>query len=140
MNLSVLVTVFLPIGIIFSYYIFYIGLREETEKVEIVKDDIRVESDLFRIATMRPKKITEEEVTFYKEKKMCLVCRGSALKFAYICNNCEALYCHNCAEALSNQENQCWVCNAPIDDTKPLKYQEPNKKELKTKPIKEGQK
>lgn len=137
MQLSVLFNVFLWVGNIFAFYIMYIGLREETEKVEIAKDDVKVEGELFRIATTRPKKITEEEVSIYKEKKICLVCKGSASKFTYICNNCEALYCHKCAETLSNLENQCWVCDVPIDDTKPVKHQEPNEKELEIKSIKE---
>jgi len=136
MQLSVLFNVFLWIGNIFAFYIMYIGLREEIEKEEIAKDDVKVEGGLFRIATTRPKKITEEEVSIYKEKKICLVCKGSASKFTYICNNCEALYCHNCAETLSNLENQCWVCDAPIDDTKPVKHQEPNSEEVKIEPIK----
>jgi len=134
-KLSVLFNVFLWVGNIVAFYIMYIGLREETEKGEIVKDDVKVESKLFRIATTRPKKITEEEVSIYKEKKICLVCKGSASKFTYICNNCEALYCHKCAETLSNLENQCWVCDAPIDDTKPVKHQEPDTEEVKIEPI-----
>ena len=28
-----------------------------------------------------------------------------------------------CAKALSNLEDQCWVCNAPIDESKPVKPQ-----------------
>jgi len=136
LKLSVLFSVFLWIGNIIAFYIMYIGLREGTEKVEIAKDDVKVESKLFRIATTRPKNITEEEVTFHKEKKICLVCKGSASKFTYICNSCEALYCHKCAETLSNLENQCWVCDAPIDDTKPVKQQEPDTEEVKIEPIK----
>ena len=134
-KLSVLFNVFLWIANIIAFYIMYIGLRKETEKGEVAKDDVKVEGKLFRIATTRPKNITEEEVTFHKEKKICLVCKGSASKFTYICNSCEALYCHKCAETLSNLENQCWVCDAPIDDTKPVKHQEPNTEEVKIEPI-----
>jgi len=136
LKISVLFNLILWVGNILAFYVMYIGLREGTEKVEIAKDDVKVESKLFRIATTRPKKITEEEVSIYKEKKICLVCKGSASKFTYICNNCEALYCHNCAETLSNLENQCWVCDAPIDDTKPVKHQEPDTTEVKIEPIK----
>ncbi|MFX1307766.1 MAG: hypothetical protein ACFFDG_13220, partial [Promethearchaeota archaeon] len=39
----------------------------------------------------------------------------------YICTGCDALYCENCARALSNAENACWVCNEPIDKSKPSK-------------------
>lgn len=137
-RLSIEMNVIIWIGNVIAFYIMYMGLREETEKVEVAKDDVKVEGELFRIT--RPRKITEEEVTFYKEKKICLVCKGSALKFTYICNNCEALYCSKCAEALSNRENQCWACDAPIDDSKPIKPQEPYEEGVKIKPIKKKSK
>ena len=57
-RLSVLLNIFLWIGNVIAFYIMYIGLREGTEKGEIVKDDVKVESELFRIATTRPKNIT----------------------------------------------------------------------------------
>ena len=34
---------------------------------------------------------------------------------------CDVLYCMNCAQALTNLENVCWVCDSPIDDSKPVK-------------------
>jgi predicted amidophosphoribosyltransferase len=43
----------------------------------------------------------------------------------YTCN-CDTLYCEKCARALTDIENVCWVCNTPIDITKPIK---PYKKE-----------
>jgi len=134
-RLSILLNIFLWIGNVIAFYIMYIGLREETEKEKIEKEEVKVEGDLFRIAKRR--KITEEEVSIFKEKKICLICKGSALKYTYICNDCEALYCHNCAEAISNLENQCWVCNAPIDENKPIKRQEPVEKEVEITSIKE---
>ena len=87
----------------------------------------------FRL-TKKPAQITEEEVTFHREKKICLVCKGKALKFSYICPNCEALYCENCARALSSLENACWVCNSPFDESKPVKAFE---KEVETVKIDE---
>ena len=39
----------------------------------------------------------------------------------FICTECEAFYCVNCAQAISNLENLCWVCSTPIDATKPVK-------------------
>ncbi len=30
------------------------------------------------------------------------------------------LICMKCAKVLSNIENVCWVCNSPIDETKPI--------------------
>ncbi|MCK4383934.1 MAG: L-2-amino-thiazoline-4-carboxylic acid hydrolase, partial [Candidatus Lokiarchaeota archaeon] len=50
-------------------------------------------------------KITEEEVTYFKEKKICLVCKGNIKGFNnYICPKCEVLYCENCARALIDLE------------------------------------
>ena len=30
-------------------------------------------------------------------------------------------YCGNCARVLTNLENVCWVCDVPIDYSKPVK-------------------
>lgn len=119
---------------IISLWFWYFGLREEPEKKEKIrpKKEIKVEGDLFRI-TKRPDQITEEEVSFSKEKKICLVCKGRVLRFNFICSECEAFYCMKCAQAISNLENACWVCNAPIDESKPVK---PFKKEEELKKIK----
>ncbi len=65
-------------------------------------------------------KVTEEKVAISIEKKICLVCRGEALRFTYICE-CGAIYCENCARALANLENICWACDVPIDYSKPVK-------------------
>jgi len=65
-------------------------------------------------------KVTEEKVAISIEKKICLVCRGEALRFTYICE-CGAIYCGNCAQALKDLENICWSCNTPIDPSKPIK-------------------
>jgi len=43
----------------------------------------------------RPNRITEEEVIFHTEKKICLVCKKKILKFTYICPECEIFYCMN---------------------------------------------
>jgi nitroimidazol reductase NimA-like FMN-containing flavoprotein (pyridoxamine 5'-phosphate oxidase superfamily) len=69
----------------------------------------------------RPNRITEEEVIFHTEKKICLVCKKKISKFTYICPECEIFYCMNCGQALANLENVCWVCNTPIDESKPVK-------------------
>jgi len=78
--------------------------------------------------------IIEEKVTIHKEKKICLVCKGEASGFAYNCD-CGVFYCENCARALTELENVCWVCNAPIDTSKPAKpYKEEKEKiDLKEK-------
>lgn len=64
--------------------------------------------------------ISEETVTVHKDKKVCIVCKGEVLGFTYICK-CDSIYCENCARALSDLENVCWVCNTPIDRSKPVK-------------------
>lgn len=69
-----------------------------------------------------PHKITEEEITHYREKKICLVCKGHIEGFNnYICPKCEVLYCKHCAQSLIDLENTCWVCNAPLDVSVPSK-------------------
>ena len=51
----------------------------------------------------------------------------------FICPNCDALYCQNCAHALESLENACWVCDGPIDPTKPVRsfHKEGDDSELK---------
>ncbi|MFX1445448.1 MAG: hypothetical protein ACFFHV_18690 [Promethearchaeota archaeon] len=79
------------------------------------KDDIQ---EFLKILGER-RKITEEEVIFYREKKICLVCKGKVGGVMYMCTKCDALYCIKCAEAISNLENACWACNEPIDKSRP---------------------
>ncbi len=68
----------------------------------------------------KPEKVTEEEVSISKEKKICLVCKGRIARFnIYICPECDVLYCENCARTLSDSENICWVCETPFDESKP---------------------
>ena len=127
---------FLPSAILFtilnvlvfiSYCFLYLGLREEPEKPneKTPKKEVKIEESLFRL-TKRPDNITEEDVTFHREKKICLVCKGDVSRINYICPNCSALYCIKCSEELTKLENVCWVCNEPFDPSKPSK---PYKKE-----------
>jgi hypothetical protein len=106
------------VGVVFAY----LGLRQEPEKrKKKIKKEVKVKDSLFRI-TERPDQISEEEVTYYREQKICLICKGKVGGFnTYICMNCEALYHEDCALTLSDLENACWVCNQPIDETKPTK-------------------
>lgn len=81
-----------------------------------------------------PQKITEEEVTYFKEKKVCIVCKGNIEGFNnYICQKCEGLYCESCARTLIDLENTCWVCESPLDKSRPSK---PFKREEDKIPIK----
>ncbi|MFX0019954.1 MAG: tetratricopeptide repeat protein [Promethearchaeota archaeon] len=63
---------------------------------------------------------SEDKITIQKERKICLVCKGEIVGFTYVCE-CDTIYCENCAKALTNFENVCWVCNAPIDKSRPTK-------------------
>jgi hypothetical protein len=88
--------------------------------------------DILRVFT-RPKKITEEEVSFHKEKKICLVCKGKLLRLLFMCPECDALYCVKCSNALSEAENACWVCESPIDESKPVNLPESYEEKIKDK-------
>jgi len=96
-----------------------------TKKHTLPNKEIKIEESLFRLIK-RPGSITEEEVTFHREKKICLACKGEVLRINYICPECSALYCIKCIEELTKLENVCWVCNMPFDPSKPSK---PYKKE-----------
>jgi hypothetical protein len=114
---------FIRLGMASSFFFFYFGLKESPIEKEIkkpIKKELHIEESLFRLYE-KPDQITEEEVTFHREKKICLVCKGNLSRLNYICPKCNALYCSNCSEELSNLENSCWVCNEPFDETKPTK-------------------
>ncbi len=114
------------IGMMSTSIFYYLGLKEEQPEKprEPPKKEVEVEENLFRIAK-KPATLTEEEVVYYKEQEICLVCKGKAMGFnVYVCPKCKALYCRKCALALSDLENACWSCNGPIDHTKPVKSQE----------------
>ena len=125
------ILIFVRIGVVSGFWLIYLGLREESTepKRERPKKEIKVESSLFRLTT-RPTQITEEEVTFHREKKICLVCKGKVGGFnTYICTSCNVLYCETCARTLANLENMCWVCDSAIDPSKPVKLYEKEKGE-----------
>lgn len=105
----------------------WVNLKESkapmAERIELAQLDVQIE----RMLKNRDKlqvKTHEEQVTVHKDTKICLVCKGVISGFTFICD-CDVVYCQNCAQALTNLENACWVCNAPIDATKPVKpYEE----------------
>lgn len=78
----------------------------------------------------KPQKLTEEEVSVAKEKKICLVCKGKLARTTYICPDCSTFYCSKCSEALTNLENACWVCETPFDDSKPVRLPEKKEEEV----------
>jgi len=113
--------IFVRLGIFGGLFFWYLSIKEEHIRPTKVpgKEKIEVEESLFRLHK-RPDRITEEEVTFHREKKICLICKGKIGGFNFICSNCEALYCIKCSEMLASTENACWVCNSPIDKSKPV--------------------
>lgn len=120
------------IGLISSFLFFYYGLREApvTKEKEPVIKEIKVEDSLFRLYE-RPLQISEEEVMYFRDRKICLVCKGNVIRVSYICPKCNALYCIKCSEELSDQENMCWVCNDPFDESKPTRPYKINKQDVK---------
>jgi hypothetical protein len=115
------------IGNIFSFVIVYFTLRNI--KASIILDSEKPISikhpDVLEMFT-KPEKLTEEEVSISKEKKICLVCKKQLQKQIFLCSDCGAFYCIKCSDALVELENACWVCDAPFDDSMPSK---PFKKE-----------
>lgn len=65
--------------------------------------------DTIKVFT-KPATITIEEIQRYREKGICLVCKGKIEGLNYTCPMCNALYCLKCFEVLANSENECWVC------------------------------
>jgi len=121
------------IGVLISGLFWYFGLREESidPKRKFIEKEVEVAESMFRLYK-KPDLITEEEITFHKEKKICLICKGNVGGFnIFLCNKCGALYCRNCAKSLSNLENQCWACNNPIDESMPIKPYETEREEKK---------
>ena len=89
---------------------------------------------------IRPQRLTEEEVSVAKEKKVCLVCKNRVLRLSYICPECDAFYCVKCSDVLSDLENACWVCETPFDESKPVKLPEKEEEQvlLEEKDYKKG--
>jgi hypothetical protein len=81
---------------------------------------------------IKPQSITEEEIMFHKEQKICLVCKSKVSRILFVCPSCDALYCTKCSSALSDLDNYCWVCEAALDETKPVKLPE---KDVELKPL-----
>lgn len=78
----------------------------------------------------KPQRVTEQEVSISKERKTCLVCKNKVEKYNFICPKCNAFYCQNCAETLTGLENACWMCETPFDESKPVKLQEIEEREI----------
>lgn len=107
----------------YVYTLFYLIIKHtRSELVSNVQQ--KIETDVLGIFT-KPQKLTEEEVTVSKEKKICLVCKIKISGNNFMCPECGTFYCSKCSKALSDLENVCWVCNSQIDSLKPMKpYEE----------------
>ena len=91
------------------------------KSVSLVKDSPEFQRDAQNVLEpfIRAQKITEEEVSISKEKRVCLVCKVKLERSMYICPDCQTFYCNKCSNALIGLENACWYCNAPFDELKP---------------------
>lgn len=121
------------------FVLFFIFVHLTFREIEVVDQEIKpvkktkVQDGLFRVSKIEPGNVSEEDITYYKEQKKCLVCKGKAEGFnIYVCPECDALYCQKCARSLSDLENACWSCNHPFDSSKATKpYEKEDGKEIK---------
>ena len=80
-------------------------------------------SEVLKVFSRR-ERVTEEEVSISKEKKICLVCKSNISEHTYVCYDCQSFYCQKCYNALVDLENSCWACNVALDKSKPVKTEE----------------
>ena len=99
-------------------------LIEEFNVINMIKKEkhivLKEEPKISGIFT-KSDKITEEEVSISKEKKICIVCKGKIAGYNFMCLKCGAFYCEKCTRTLIEMENACWVCETPFDKSLPLK-------------------
>ncbi|MFX0101638.1 MAG: hypothetical protein ACFFCS_18860 [Candidatus Hodarchaeota archaeon] len=110
--------VVMAIALFFSIY--------RTIKIIISKKKVPMAEkspDILKSFTKR-QRVTEEEVKYYREQKICLVCKDKVARIIYTCPECDALYCIKCSKALGNLENACWSCDSAIDPAKPVNLPE----------------
>ena len=127
-------TILIRVCYMFGFYLWYLGLQPVKEYLnQTQENEITEEFEIEDIATSvaeklgvelrKPEALTKEEIAFYKEQTICLVCRKNFSRYTslFICPECKSLYCQKCAQALTELENVCWSCDTPLDDTKPVK-------------------
>jgi hypothetical protein len=125
-----------PIILVTSLLLLYYSV---VNAVEMEESEYSTKSIAKTIILTKPPKITEEEIAFYKEKTICLVCKGKLEGFGiFLCGGCKSLYCESCARTLIDLENACWACNSPIDKSKPVKFEEPEKPAMEEIPHKKS--
>jgi hypothetical protein len=114
-----------PIVLVTSLILLYYSI---VTAVEMEETDVLDKSLAKTIILTRPPKITEEEIKFYREKTICMVCKGKLEGYGiFLCGGCKSLYCEMCARTLEELENACWACYSPIDKSRPVKLEEPGK-------------
>lgn len=120
------------VGVIILFYgLLKLHSIEESADIDVEKQD-------YLRAFIKPRGLTAEQITVYKEQKICMVCKSKATGFnIFVCPKCDSLYCQNCAKTLSDMENACWSCNKPFDESKPST---PFKKEEEDKNKNKGKK
>jgi len=92
-----------------------------TERLKLARIEDQM-GEILRNRMLLTTRISEEQISIHKERKVCLVCKGDVERFnIFICPKCNAIYCENCARALIDLENICWSCNIPIDPSKDIK-------------------
>lgn len=101
------------------------------ERLELAQLDKQIERMLQNRSELTGQ-IIEEKVDVHKETKICMICRGEVSRYIYVCE-CDAIYCESCVKALVELENICWVCEAPIDQSRPIKHFKRDEVEIKKK-------
>ncbi len=91
-----------------------------TERLKLARIEDQME-EILRNRMLLTTRISEEQISIHKERKVCLVCKGDVGGFMFMCPECNVTYCQNCARALTDLENICWSCNIPIDPSKAIK-------------------
>ncbi|MBD3254670.1 MAG: hypothetical protein GF383_06230 [Candidatus Lokiarchaeota archaeon] len=116
---------------ILLFYLIHLTLKKDSNIAE-EKSSFLKKRDLLSVFSRSPR-LTEEEVSVAKERKICLICKGKVSGYdIYLCRECSSLYHRKCAKQLEDLENACWACNAPINRSKPVKLEA----ELEKKPEK----
>jgi len=128
----ILAMITLAAGLIIAIFFFILFLYHARKRVSLgrLPDKEKKEQDFLEIFT-KTQKVTEEEVSISKEKKICLVCKNKILGHTFVCKKCESFYCNKCYQALTSLENSCWACDSALDQTKPIKIPEQIKSEKK---------
>lgn len=101
------------------------------ERLELVQLDKQIEL-MLQNRTVLISQIVEEKVEVHKVRKICMICKGDVSRYIYVCE-CDAIYCENCVKALVDLENACWVCDSPIDKSKPVTHFKKDEVEIKQK-------